>query len=143
MATESELQEAFDAGAASAKALLAESENPLMMTDELHDDELSTANAMGWNSVWASEENSRRWAALRDANQIAKGKTQSFDKLRKHLAERQIGLRWKDAWALRLSDLGGSNRLPRGFNAKNLSERAAGREVLRQIKQAATGIYQS
>lgn len=143
MTTESELQEAFEAGVASAKASLAESDKPLMMTDELQDDEISTSNAMGWNSVWASEENSRRWAALRDTSQIAKGKTESFDKLRQHLADRQVGLSWKDAWALRLGDLGGNNRLPRGFNAKHLSERAAGREVIRQIKQASTGIYES
>lgn len=75
--------------------------------------------------------------------QIAKGKTEFFDKLRKHLSERQAGLCWKDAWALRLSDLGGKTRLPRGFNAKNLRERAVGREVLREIKQATTGIYQT
>ncbi len=47
--------------------------------------------------------------------QIAKGKTEFFDNLTIHLAERQLGLGWKDAWALRLSDLGGKNRLPRGF----------------------------
>ena len=77
------------------------------------------------------------------SSDVAQGKTEAFDKLRKHLAERQAGLTWKDAWALRLSDLGGNNRLPRGFNAQNLRERAAGRNVLRQIKQAAAGIYQS
>jgi hypothetical protein len=142
MATEAEIQEAFDAGVESAKAALAESDKPLLMTDELHDDELSTANAMGWNSVWASEENSRRWAALRDTSQTAKGRTESFDNLRQHLADRQIGLAWKDAWALRLSDLGGNNRLPRGFNATNLRERAAGRDVIRQIKQVVTGIVE-
>jgi hypothetical protein len=74
---------------------------------------------------------------------VARGKTEFFDKLRNHLAERRAGLSWKDAWALRLSDLGGNNRLPRGFNAKHLRDRAAGREVVRQIKQNSTGIYQS
>jgi len=54
--------EAFEAGAASAQAVLAESSNPLLMANELCDDELSTAHAMGWNSVWAVEENSRRVA---------------------------------------------------------------------------------
>ncbi|MGN9498480.1 hypothetical protein B1F69_04500 [Pseudomonas syringae] len=53
----------------------------------------------------------------------AKGKTESFDKLTKHLADRQSGLGWQDAWTLRLRDLGVKNRLPRGFNAKTLSER--------------------
>lgn len=67
MATESELQEAFDAGVESAKAVLAESDKPLMVMDELHDDELSTANAKGWNLVWASPENSRRWHAYRES----------------------------------------------------------------------------
>lgn len=61
MATETEIKEAFDAGAASARAHLNESDEPLLMVDEFHDDELATANAKGWNSVWASEENSRRW----------------------------------------------------------------------------------
>lgn len=143
MATEAQRKEAYEAGAASAKAVLAESSKPLMMVDELCDDELSTANAMGWNSVWASDENSRRWSSLRDINQVAKGKTQSFDKLRNNLAERQAGLSWKDAWALRLSDQSGDNLLPRGFNAKNLRERATGREVICGIKQAATGILES
>ncbi|MNZ45183.1 hypothetical protein D3C78_628280 [compost metagenome] len=32
------------------------------------------------------------------------------------------GLGWRDAWALRLGDLGEKNRLPRGFNAKNLRD---------------------
>ncbi|MDD1011605.1 hypothetical protein M5G27_29530 [Pseudomonas shahriarae] len=67
MATEAEINEAFDAGVASAKALLAESSNPVLMVDELCDDELSTANAKGWNSVWASPENSRRWQAYRNS----------------------------------------------------------------------------
>ncbi|MFG9350104.1 hypothetical protein ACEP28_32275 [Pseudomonas aeruginosa] len=76
-------------------------------------------------------------------NHIAKGKTQAFDKIREQLAERKAGLTWKEAWELRLSDLGGKNRLPRGFNAENLRERAVGREVIRQIKQASTGVYKS
>jgi hypothetical protein len=74
---------------------------------------------------------------------IARGKTEFFGKLTKQLAERHAGLGWKDAWALRLSDLGEKNRLPRGFNAKNLRGRAAGRDVLRQIKQAVTWINKS
>jgi hypothetical protein len=77
------------------------------------------------------------------SSDIAQGKTEVFEKLRKHLAERQAGLTWKDAWALRLSDLGDKNQLPRGFNAQKLRQRAAGRDVLHQIKHAAAGIYQS
>ncbi|WP_122378216.1 hypothetical protein [Pseudomonas cannabina] len=53
----------------------------------------------------------------------AKGKTESLDKLTKHLADRQSGLGWQDAWTLRLRDMGVKNRLPRGFKAKPLSER--------------------
>ena len=52
------------------------------------------------------------------SSDVAQGKTGAFDKIRKHLAQRQAGLTWKDAWALRLSDLSGNNRLPRGFNAR-------------------------
>ena len=63
--TGAQRKEAFEAGAASAKAVLAESSNPLLMSNELCDDELSTAHAMGWNSVWAAEENSRRVAEHR------------------------------------------------------------------------------
>ncbi|NWD57235.1 hypothetical protein HX878_21125 [Pseudomonas veronii] len=55
-------QEAYDAGAAAAADLLAASDSPIMLTDELCGDELSTAYAMGWNSKWASEENTRRSA---------------------------------------------------------------------------------
>ncbi|MGE8063799.1 hypothetical protein [Pseudomonas sp. NPDC089569] len=55
-------------------------------------------------------------------SEVAKGKTEFFDKLTKQLADRRSGLGWKDAWALRLGDLGEKNRLPRGFNAKNLRE---------------------
>lgn len=37
------------------------------MADELGSDELAVANAKGWNSVWAGEENSRRWHAYRES----------------------------------------------------------------------------
>ncbi|WP_162880330.1 hypothetical protein [Pseudomonas coronafaciens] len=53
----------------------------------------------------------------------AKGKTEFFDKLTEHFAYRQSGLGWKDAWVLRLGELGVKNRLPRGFNAKQLRAR--------------------
>nr|UVN18052.1 hypothetical protein pPsy0462a_00019 [Pseudomonas syringae] len=52
-----------------------------------------------------------------------KGKTEFFDKLTEHFAYRQSGLGWKDAWVLRLGELGVKNRLPRGFNAKQLRAR--------------------
>ena len=67
MITEVEITKAFEAGVASAKALLAESDKPIHMVDELCDDELLTANAKGWNSIWASPENNRRWKAYRES----------------------------------------------------------------------------
>ncbi|HCF4081096.1 hypothetical protein [Pseudomonas aeruginosa] len=74
--------------------------------------------------------------------EMAKGKTEFFGKLTKHLRERRVGLSWKEARALRLSDLGGKNRLPRGFHVHRLSDRSVGREVVRQIKQASAGSFQ-
>jgi hypothetical protein len=74
--------------------------------------------------------------------EMAKGKTEFSGKLTKHLRERRVGLSWKEAWALRLNDLGGKNRLPRGFQAQILSDRAVGREVVRQIKLASAGSFQ-
>ncbi|MGV8486350.1 hypothetical protein ACV34S_21775 [Pseudomonas aeruginosa] len=63
MITETNRQEAFDAGVASAKAQLAGSNKPLLVMDEHCDDPCASANAMGWNSVCASDENNARWAA--------------------------------------------------------------------------------
>ncbi|EML2391440.1 TPA: hypothetical protein NIC13_005484 [Pseudomonas aeruginosa] len=63
MITETDRQEAFDAGVASAKAQLAGSNKPLLVMDEHCDDPCASANAMGWNSVCASDENNARWAA--------------------------------------------------------------------------------
>ncbi|WP_439126317.1 MAG: hypothetical protein ACNJA3_28525 (plasmid) [Pseudomonas rhizophila] len=60
--TDAQRKEAVEAGAASAKAMLTQSSNPLLMLDELCDDELLTCHAIGWNSVCTSAENSRRWA---------------------------------------------------------------------------------
>ncbi|WP_020190762.1 hypothetical protein [Pseudomonas putida] len=55
-------KEAFEAGAAAATTEMNRSTNPLLPMDEAGDDELATAQAMGWNSVWAGEENRRRSA---------------------------------------------------------------------------------
>lgn len=64
----------------------------------------------------------------------AQGKTEFFEQLTKHLADRQSGLGWKDAWTLRLGDLGEKNRLPRGFSVdcktKTLRDREAAACVL-------------
>jgi hypothetical protein len=46
----------------------------------------------------------------------AQGKTETFDKLAKDLADSKSGLGWKEAWSLRLKTLGHKNRLTRGFN---------------------------
>jgi hypothetical protein len=48
----------------------------------------------------------------------AKGKTDSFDKLAKHLTDTESGMGWREAWTLRLEILGDKNRLPRGFNGQ-------------------------
>ncbi len=50
----------FEAGAASASAELQRSNGSLLPMDEVGEDLVSSAGAMGWNSVWAGEENSLR-----------------------------------------------------------------------------------
>ncbi|MFA0809490.1 hypothetical protein [Microbulbifer epialgicus] len=54
----------WDAGVAAAKQAMAESDRPIMLMDEMPGVGLEPdIEAMGWNSVWASEENSARWTA--------------------------------------------------------------------------------
>lgn len=66
MHTEAELKEAANAGICGANAALAQSDKPLLIMDEYCQDELATAYAIGWNSVWACDENRRRWADYKD-----------------------------------------------------------------------------
>ena len=60
--------EEFDAGVAAAKAALAASDKPIFLRDEVAPDLTTDAYAMGWNSVWAGDENRQRWANLKQAN---------------------------------------------------------------------------
>lgn len=49
-------------GVDAAKAALANSDKPIFLMDEMPGPGLEPDHmAMGWNSVWASEENSERW----------------------------------------------------------------------------------
>lgn len=98
MATEKELNEAFDAGVASAKALLAETRKPLLMADEFCGDELSTANAKGWNSVCASDENVGRSFIAETAAAVGRPK-----------------FSWKREWAEKVQIERPRDRLPRGM----------------------------
>ena len=60
-----EQQAQWDAGVAAAKKAMAESDKPILMMDEVPGIGLEAdITAMGWNSVWASEENSTRWKAF-------------------------------------------------------------------------------
>ncbi|WP_157381690.1 hypothetical protein [Burkholderia ubonensis] len=52
----------FAAGVAAATAALAASVKPIFLLDEVAPDLLTDAYAMGWNSVWAGDENKKRWA---------------------------------------------------------------------------------
>lgn len=61
--SEAELQAASERGRTAAMAMLDKSSAPLFIKDELCVNEEATAEAMGWNSVWASDENQARWAA--------------------------------------------------------------------------------
>lgn len=72
------------------------------------------------SEVWVREEQIADHFSDFGTPTTARGKTEFFEELTKQLAVRQSGLSWKDAWTLRLRDLGKKNRLPRGFNAKTL-----------------------
>lgn len=58
-------EKAMQAGKEAALATLAESTRPLLLMDEMCNSAEETAFAMGWNSVWASDENKQRWDALK------------------------------------------------------------------------------
>ncbi|MGC8213096.1 hypothetical protein [Ralstonia pseudosolanacearum] len=63
-----ERTERFDAGVAAANAVLSASDAPIFLRDEVAPDMTTDAYAMGWNSVWASDENQKRWAGEKPAN---------------------------------------------------------------------------
>ncbi|MBO1897527.1 hypothetical protein HNW13_017460 [Shewanella sp. BF02_Schw] len=61
-----EQQSAWDRGVEAAQKALSSSDKPIMMLDELPGISMeSDVEAMGWNSVWASEENSARFKQLK------------------------------------------------------------------------------
>ncbi|MGN3967124.1 hypothetical protein ACS0ZG_28070 [Burkholderia gladioli] len=59
MTTETRTKQ-FAAGVAAATAALAASDKPIFLQDEVATD----AYAMGWNSVWAGDENKKCWAGF-------------------------------------------------------------------------------
>lgn len=66
MPTEKEHENAYNNGVEAAKSMLASSSAPLFIKDEYSFNDLANSEAMGWNSVWASEENNRRWQDYRE-----------------------------------------------------------------------------
>lgn len=69
--TETELKAAVERGQISARAALETSTRPIFMVDEMCSSQVATAEAMGWNSIAASEENRKRWAAERERSASA------------------------------------------------------------------------
>lgn len=59
------IQAACEKGKAAAEAAMAGSVSPLFVVDEFLDTPEERAEAMGWNSVYASAENKSRWDAYR------------------------------------------------------------------------------
>jgi hypothetical protein len=58
MTSQTEIEQAFEAGKSSALAQIAEGK-PVLMVDETGLNDLDFANARGWNSVFASPENGK------------------------------------------------------------------------------------
>lgn len=63
--SEDELKASSDKGMAEAQALLAASAGPIFAKDEYGFNPVEQAYAMGWNAVWVSEENRKRFRAQR------------------------------------------------------------------------------
>lgn len=61
-----EQQSAWDIGVEAAHKALSSSDKPIMMMDELPGLSMeSDVEAMGWNSIWASDENKARFKNLK------------------------------------------------------------------------------
>jgi hypothetical protein len=60
----SEVDTVYAEGRSAAEAALRDSPLPIFLKDELTDSQRNTVRAMGWNSLWASDENRRRLRAL-------------------------------------------------------------------------------
>lgn len=58
---------AFEASVAAANAMHATTDGPIFLMDEFGFDEHANCHAIGWSSIWASDENRRRWAETRMA----------------------------------------------------------------------------
>jgi hypothetical protein len=54
-------EQAAEVGKKNALAALEKSPSPIFAMDEFCDKETDRAYAIGWNSIWASEENGARW----------------------------------------------------------------------------------
>lgn len=62
--SDAELTASSEKGMAEAKAAMAASAGPIFLKDEGGFDSLEQAYAMGWNAVWASEENHERFQGI-------------------------------------------------------------------------------
>lgn len=103
MPTEAEVDEAFEAGVASAEALFAESSGPLLVVDEFCADEFPMYSAKGWSLVFAGPESSRRCQAYRESNGQSLGQAiQSSESL----AEKIVGLMAAGSNSKSLFDIG-------------------------------------
>jgi hypothetical protein len=58
--TQEKLARSCDDGVAAAKNALATQSRPIFLADEFSSNELQNANAIGWNSVYATQENLSR-----------------------------------------------------------------------------------
>lgn len=59
--TEDEKKEAYDRGVSFAKSALINATRPLMLQDECGFNETRNIESMGWNSIYASDENQALW----------------------------------------------------------------------------------
>lgn len=64
--TENEKKEAFKRGVSAAKNALKRADRPLMIQDEFSFSEIQSVEAMGWNSIYASDENQTLWKKERE-----------------------------------------------------------------------------
>jgi hypothetical protein len=63
-------QEKWSAGVSAAKKALASRDTPIYIVDELPGLTIEPdIEAMGWNSISASEENSKRWSKIKNNQQ--------------------------------------------------------------------------
>lgn len=68
MPTNEQFQKTVDAGAEAARSTLASSKGPISILDEYGISDQLNAEAIGWNSVYAGEENQNRLKASKSEN---------------------------------------------------------------------------